>query len=72
MTANKQRMPSFASVISLVSIVFYCAGFLRIELELNEQKKKINALENVAEIEMPTDGPNLVKTTTNAPGTFML
>ena len=26
--------------------MFYCAGFLRVELELNEQKKRINALEN--------------------------
>ena len=26
--------------------MFYCAGFLRVELELNEQKKRINDLEN--------------------------
>ena len=26
--------------------MFYCAGFLRVELELNKQKKRINDLEN--------------------------
>ena len=36
------------------TIVFYCAGFLRVELELNEHKKRINALENVAETGPPS------------------
>ena len=49
MTAQKQKLPSFASILSVLSIVFYCAGFLRIKLELNEQKKRINALESVGE-----------------------
>ena len=26
--------------------MFYCAGFLRVELELNEQEKRVNDLEN--------------------------
>ena len=34
--------------------MFYCVGFLRGELELNEQKKRINALEIVAETEPPS------------------
>ena len=34
--------------------MFYCAGFLRVEVELNEQKKRINALENVAETGPPS------------------
>ena len=46
MVSQKQSLPSFASILSVLSIVFYCAGFLRVELELNEQKKRINALEN--------------------------
>ena len=29
--------------------MFYCAGFLRVELELDEQKKRINALESIEE-----------------------
>ena len=70
MTAQKQSMPSLATIISVVSILFYSAGLLRVELELNEQKKRINALENVAEVEVPTNEPNRVKTTTNAPGKF--
>jgi len=32
-----------------LSIVFYCVGFIRVELEMNEQKNRINTLENVAE-----------------------
>ena len=40
MTTQKQRFPSFASTISVLGIVLYCAGFLRVELELNDQKKR--------------------------------
>ena len=46
---QKQSLPSFSSIISVLSIVFYCVGFIRVELEMNEQKNRINALENVAE-----------------------
>ena len=49
MATQKQRMPSFASILFVLSIVFYCAGFLRVELELHEQKKRFNALEKNAE-----------------------
>ena len=49
MTAQKQKLPSFTSILSVLSIVFYCAGFLRVELELKEQKKRINTLESVGE-----------------------
>ena len=55
MTTQKQRFPSFASTISVLGIVLYCAGFLRVELELNDQKKRINALENVAETKQPSN-----------------
>ena len=54
MVTQKQCAPSFATILSVLSIVFYCAGFLRVELELNEQKKRINALEIVAETEPPS------------------
>ena len=46
MASQKQSLPSFASILSVLSIAFYCAGSLRVELELKEQKKRINALEN--------------------------
>jgi len=48
MAVQKQSMPSFASIVSVPSIVFYCAGVLRVELELHEQKNKINALQTGA------------------------
>ena len=57
MASQKQSLPSFASILSVLS-VFYCAGFLRVELELNEQKKRINALEDNEET-TPSDVPNL-------------
>ena len=54
MAVQKQSIPSFASIISVLSIVFYCAGFLRVELELHEQKRRINALESGAEAKSPS------------------
>ena len=53
-TGQKQCTPSFTTILPVLSIVFYCAGFLRVEVELNEQKKRINALENVAKTEPPS------------------
>ena len=53
-TGQKQCTPSFTTILSVLSTVFYCAGFLRVEVELNEQKKRINALENVAETGPPS------------------
>ena len=55
--------------ISVLSIVFYCAGFLRVELELHEQKKRINALESVAEAKSPSNDTDM-KIIKNAPGKF--
>ena len=50
LASQKQSLPSFASILSVLSILFYCAGFLRIKLkQVNEQKKRINALENIEE-----------------------
>ena len=57
MASQKQSLPSFASILSVLSIVFYCAGFVRVEFELNEQKR-INALKNNEET-TPSDVPNL-------------
>ena len=70
MTVQRQSMPSFASIISVLSIVFYCAGFLRVELELHEQKKRINTLESVAEAKSPLNDADreIIK---NALGQFL-
>ena len=68
---QKQSLPSFSSVISVLSIVFYCVGFIRVELEMNEQKNRINALENVAEEakQKSNDADMGIK---NAPGKLVL
>ena len=69
MVVQKQSLPSFASIISVLSIVFYCAGFLRVELELNEQKKRMNALESVTEARSLSNDADL-KIIKNAAGKF--
>ena len=67
---QKQTLPSFSSIISVLSIVFYCVGFIRVELEMNEQKNRINALENVAEAKPKSnDADRKIK---NAPGKLVL
>jgi hypothetical protein len=71
MALQKRSMPSFVSIISILSIVFYSAGFLRVELELHEQKKRINALENIAEAKSPSNDANM-KIIKNDPGKFLI
>ena len=71
MAFQNQNVPSFASIISVLSIVFYCAGFLRVELELHEQNERINSLESVAEAKsLPNDAD--MKIIKNAPGKCVL
>ena len=67
MAVQKQSLPSFAPIISVLSIVFYCVGFIRVELEMNEQKERISALENVAEAKPQLDDTD-IKIIKNAPG----
>ena len=71
MASQKKSLPSFASIISVLTIVLYGAGFLRVEFsELNEQRKRICALENIEETE-PSDAPNINKIVRNAGGKFV-
>ena len=69
MASQKKSLPSFVSILPVLSILFYCAGFLRVELELNEQRKRINALENIQKTR-PSKVPNLDKLMRNAGGKF--
>ena len=63
---QKQTLPSFSSLISVLSIMFYCVGFIRVELEMNKQKNRLNALENVAEAKPKSNDADMkIK---NAPG----
>ena len=61
MTTPKQRFPSLASTISALGIVLYCVGFLRVELELNNYKKRLNAVENVAKSINPPSSYSIFK-----------
>ena len=67
MAVQKQNTPSVAYIISVLSMAFYCAGFLKVELELHEQKKRINALESVAEAKSPSNNEDM-KITKNGRG----
>ena len=58
MAVQKQSAPSFALITSVLSIVFYCVGFIRLEVELHEQKNRINALEGVVNVILPSDPPD--------------
>ena len=71
MAVQKQSLPSFASIISVLSIVFYCVGFIRVELELKEQDKRINTLESVTEPTKPPSNDPDMKLINNAPGKFV-
>ena len=70
MAVQKQSFPSFASIISVLSIVFYCVGFIRVELELNQHKKRLNDLESFAQTKPPSKDSD-VKVINNAPGKFV-
>ena len=61
MTAQKQRFPSIATTISALGIILYCVGFLRVELELKNQRERLQALENIPETELPSSDRNIAK-----------
>ena len=67
MASEKQNFPSFASIVSVLSIVLYCAGFLRVEFELNEYKKRIGSLESASKNLPHTSEPSYTPTTKNVP-----
>ncbi|XP_015762241.1 PREDICTED: hemicentin-2-like [Acropora digitifera] len=63
MVAEKSG-PSFASILTILSIVMYTGGFLRIELEFNKQKDKINQLESVVESMKTSRGDDIAQVNT--------
>jgi len=70
MTSQKQRFPSFATTVSSLGILLYCIGFLRVELELYNQKKRLNALENNPETRPRSRDPNIVTVIRDARGMY--
>ena len=65
MSSKKQNFPSFASIVSIMSIVFYCAGFLRVEFELNECKNRIDSLGRASGNQPRTSESSYAPTTKN-------
>ncbi|XP_015747769.1 PREDICTED: collectin-12-like [Acropora digitifera] len=62
MVAEKSG-PSFASILTIASIVMYTGGFVRIELEFNKQKDKIHQLESAVE-SMKTSNDDIAQVNT--------
>ena len=46
---SEKSGPLFASILTIVSIVIYTGGLVRIEVKFNKQKEKIHKLESVVE-----------------------
>ncbi|XP_068673420.1 uncharacterized protein [Montipora foliosa] len=65
--AAQKSCPSFTSVISVLSIALYCGGFLRVELQLNKQNKRIDALETDSQVTPRESGPDIGKISENSP-----
>lgn len=72
MAVQMQSAPSFASVISVLSIVFYCTGFFEVQLELNDQNRRISALESVAVSSKPPSNDQTIKLIKDAAGKFAI
>ena len=53
--------PSFASILTFLSIVVFTGGFLRIEVEFNKQKDKISELEKVLESMKTSNNDNIAQ-----------
>ena len=68
MPSQKQNLPSFASIFSVLSIIFYCASFLRIELEQNEQKKRLKRIQALESMEETKSHTNILDLVTNSKG----
>ena len=60
MVAEKSG-PSFASILTILSLVMYTGGFLRLELEFNKQKDKINQLESVVDSMKTSRGDDIAQ-----------
>lgn len=69
MIVEKQRPPSFASIVTLLSILLYCGGFIRVELELNEHRNRITILERIEKLSRPLTDVKDVQANRNVPRT---
>ena len=52
---------SFPSIITILSIVIFTGGFIRVEVEFSKQKDKINKLEKVVESMKTLNSDNIAQ-----------
>ncbi len=63
---------SAGTIISIVSVLLYCAGFLRVEIKLNEHEKRISEMEELLKVKIPaTVTPSKQDLTTSLAGKFV-
>ena len=67
MAIQMQSLSSSTSSFSVLFVMFYFVGFIRVELEMTKQKERISALENAAEAKPKLNDAD-VKIINNAPG----
>ncbi len=44
---------SAGTIISIVSVLLYCAGFLRVDVKLNDHEKRISEMEELLKVKIP-------------------
>ena len=51
---TKSAFTSTGTLISVVSVLIYCAGFVRVEIKLNEQGERMSEMEKLLRVKGPS------------------
>lgn len=51
---TKSAFTSTRTLISVVSVLIYCAGFVRVEIKLNEQEERMSEMEKLLRVKDPS------------------
>lgn len=51
---TKSAFTSTGTLISVVSVLIYCAGFVRVEIKLNEQEERMSEMEKLLRVKDPS------------------
>ena len=51
---TKSAFTSTGTLISVVSVLIYCAGFVRVEIKLNEQEERMSEMEKLLRVKGPS------------------
>ena len=51
---TKSAFTSTGTLISVLSVLIYCAGFVRVEIKLNEQEERMSEMEKLLRVKDPS------------------